>query len=91
MKDLYFFLLLQSSVTINNKNISLKDSINQLYNYYPTTKDSFELIYQEIFKEIQKNVCLTLNCTFKESMEKSLALQQLKKVNLFKKFNFKKI
>ena len=66
--------LIQSSVTINNKNISLKESINQLYNYYPTIKDSFELIYQEIFKEIQKNVCLTCCHKMDNNQEKKIII-----------------
>ena len=50
--------LLQTEVTIDKKNITIENSIIQLNKYNIAKKESFNTLFQIIFKEIKKNICV---------------------------------
>ena len=50
--------LLKSEINIDKKNMTIENSICQINKYNIEKKRSFHFIFQKIFKEMQKNICL---------------------------------
>ena len=69
-KILYNFNeLLQKEINVDKKNITIENSINQLNKYNISKRESFQELLQNIFKEIQDNICVL--CCHKIEIDKN--------------------